>query len=158
MTQITVAGNLTLDLPEGFTVMEKDEAQRAFALKSDCVWAARDRERHIVFSCIWKDSSALLGKLTTLNSLIEHVERGIRAAYKQDGYNTDKRFEAQIAGQKAKGFSFSYTIGETGQCGEAVVFKDGNRTYTLYYYTRPALLEGNQEVRDALFESIALGA
>ena len=63
MAKVDVDGRMTLELPTGFSVMDKADVQRAFGFGYDDVWGARHERRNIMVAVIWKDAPALLGTM-----------------------------------------------------------------------------------------------
>lgn len=156
MTTTTIDGKMSIQLPEGFEVMEKAEVQKAYALDYDSLWGARDKERHVLLTCIWKESHELLVKLVGADALAKRAEKALSKTYKASGYHFDGYFDTELAGKPAKGFSYGFMLEGIAQEAEVIVVTDGARSYTFYYYTRPELSAANQQLHDELLGSLAL--
>lgn len=154
MGKTSVDGKLSIILPEGFRVMGLDEVKGAFSLDYDDLWGARDEERHMMVAFIWKDAPELLGALVGTNMLVERAEKALRKTYKNSGYKLNGIFTTQVAGTDAMGFSYDFAAGNVAQQGEVIIFRQGTRTYTLYYYTRPECAEANAPLHDEVLASL----
>ena len=157
MAKVDVDGRMTLELPTGFSVMDKADVQRAFGFGYDDVWGARHERRNIMVAVIWKDAPALLGKLVSTKALVERAEKALRKTYAKHDYHYDGPLQLQVDGDEALGFSYRFMVGDVAQQGEVIIFRRDKRTYTLYYYTRPERAKANWAVHDALLSSISLG-
>ncbi|MBQ9006542.1 MAG: hypothetical protein IJ092_09235 [Atopobiaceae bacterium] len=156
MTTTTIDGKMSIQLPEGLEVMDKAEVQQAYAFDYDNVWGARDENRHVMLTCIWKESHELLVKLAGAEALAKRAEKALSKTYKASGYHLDGYFDTELAGRPAKGFSYGFTVGDIAQQAEVVVVTDGACSYTFYYYTRPECAAANQPLHDELFGSLSL--
>ena len=112
MATTTIDGEMTIQLPEGFEVMDKAEVQKAFGLGYEDLWGARDEERHVMLAFIWKDAPELLGNLLGTKALADRVEKALSKTYKAGGFHLDGHFDTQVAGREAKGFTYGFTIGD----------------------------------------------
>ena len=149
-------GGLAIELPDGFAVLTQEKLQALYGMDYTEMWGARDESRHIAITVIWKDAAALLAKLASEESLAKRVEKALSKSYRASGYRCGEYFAACIAGKDARGFRYSYEPEGIPQECEVVVFRNGGRCYTLYYYTRTEVAQANRPAYDAMLASLAL--
>ena len=149
-------GKLFIALPGGFAILTPAELQALYGMDYDGMWGARDEARHMLVTVIWKDSGGLATKLADEKSLAKRVEKALSKTYRRLGYRCDGLLETRIAGREAHGFRYSYQPEGISQSCEVVVFKDGKRCYTLYYYTRLEVALENRPIYDSLLASLVL--
>lgn len=147
---------LGVELPEGFSVMLHEELQVMYGMDYAAMWGARDESRHAVLAVIWKDSGELITKLASEKSLAKRVEKALLKRYRASGYRCDGFFEGRVAGKGASGFRYTcQPEGIPHEC-EVMVFKNGARCYTLYYYTRQTAAQENRPVYEGVLASLEL--
>ena len=65
---------LSIDVPQGFSILTLDELQTLFGLPYDNLWGVRNESRRMRLCLLWKDSNAVLTKLVSEKSLAKRVE------------------------------------------------------------------------------------
>ena len=157
MAATFIDGRLSVDLPEGFRVLGADELQAAYGMAYEDMWGARDETRHVALTVIWKDSGEMLTKLAGEKSLAKRTEKALSKRYRRRAYQMRGFFERQVADMPAQGFRYAFcdSTGAPQEC-ETLIFKQGARCYTLYYYARADLADQNMPVHDTLVASMQI--
>ncbi|MDO4806625.1 MAG: hypothetical protein Q4A07_05190 [Coriobacteriales bacterium] len=149
-------GRLSIELPDGFELMSSDLLQSIYGMEYMQMWGARDEGRHVAVTIIWKDSNALVSKLASQKALAKRVEKALAKAYRHKGYRVGNLFETNVAQRDTHGFAYACQIeGIPHEC-EVLVFKDGGRCYTLYYYAREECAQKNRSVYESMLASLSL--
>ena len=154
---------LTVDLPEGFGPLPQDELEAFMGLSYECMWGARDPERHMMVAVTWKDSNDIITKLVSEKSLAKRVDKAYAARRRAYGYHNDGFFTREIPGASARahGFGYSSTPNGTPQKGEVLVFKRGSRCYTLIFQTttqtRAETAETDRSIHEGIIASLRVG-
>lgn len=153
----SIDGKLSLDLPDGMDVQSPDELAAAYGMEYKDMWGARDEARHVILTIIWKDSNEFLSKLASEKSLAKRTEKSLSKTYRKREYRFDGYFMAHVAGRQAQGFRYEFRDSSDAllEC-EVLVFKDGARCYTLYYYARADHAAECAPVRDAILSSLSI--
>lgn len=154
MQQATIHDRLEISYPDSFRTMTADELRQAYGMDYADMWGIRDEENHIILAVIWKESSEMLQKLASSKSLAKRVDGKLRKALRKQGYRAGEHFERPIAGQSAPGFGYSYQAQGVAQACEAIVLREGNCTFTLYYYTRSELEQDNRPTYESMLSSL----
>ena len=149
---------LAVMLPKGFAPIDHQELEMLIGAKYSRMWGVRDTKRHMMLHVTWKDSSKLVSRFVSERSLAVRVDKKFARCRPGSGYRNDGFFERSVAGADApaQGFRFSYTVEDTEQEGEIMVFKYGIRCYTLNYYTRSQRAEPNRAVYESIVASLKL--
>ena len=84
----------------------------------------------------WNVSNRLFAKIASPKDVVKRVEKAQSRALKGSGYHKDGFFDSTVAGCRAHGVRFGYTVQGIAQQAEATVFIREANCYTLFYYYR----------------------
>jgi len=149
---------LSIDVPQGFSILTLDELQTLFGLPYDNLWGVRNESRRMRLCLLWKDSNAVLTKLVSEKSLAKRVENTFAKSGKTYDYACEGYFSREVAGRTAQGFRCSYKLNGVLNTCEVLVFKRKERCYTLFYYTLADQANENLPIYEAMLESISIKA
>ena len=158
MSERIIHDALTLQVPDSFRDQTPEEMNQLYGGPYDKRWAAWDRDLHVILAVFWQDNTGLLGLLTHVadpKSVAESNQKKMARCKASAGYQLEKFFPAQIAGQPAYGYRYSYQVGDITQVGEAISFLQGKTCYTVYYYAR---LDDQEPARRQVFEEVLRSA
>ena len=158
MIEGTLGEELSLAYPEGFHVMSEAESYEVFGGDSPERWSIWDKDRHAIISVQMHESKpGLFRKITSPFELAERAEKAARKAYADGGYTSGSFQEREIAGEKACGFDFGYTVDDVVQIGRIDVFmkpiKRGTHCYTLFLHSSKANAEENLAIYEEFLAS-----
>ncbi len=136
--------NLEIVVPEGFHVMDENDARRRTILAGGEGAVLEDPERHAVISIGWKAVGRLALKILSTKNIAGRAERSIRRAMKGYDYYFEEETEPLIGGRKADGFRYTYFAQGVKMAGESDVVKFEQTLYYFHLYTRDALKEENR--------------
>ena len=148
-------GQLSIELPGGFAVMELEQVQALYGMDYKEMWGARNESCHAVVTVIWKDLGGLAAKLSDEKSFAKHIEKTFSKWYRANDYRFDGFFETTVAGKDAYGFRHTHVPEGIHQYNEITVFRNDKRRYTLYYYTRVEAAQDNRPMYEAMVASLA---
>ncbi len=145
---------LNLSWPDAFHVM--DEAERSglnFIAEGEglCLSAP---EQHIVASVGWKKLGAFAAFLISTGEAAERMKKSIRKAMASFRYRSEEAVTADLSGEKARGIRYLYDVRDTGMLGESYVIRYRKTLYYFNFYTRAALKEENQDLRNGILASV----
>ena len=143
MNRMKLNINLEIGVPEGFHVMDENDARRRTILAGGEGVVLEDPERHAVISIGWKAVGRLALKILSTKNIAGRSERSIRRAMKRYNYYYDGTAEPLIGGRKADGFRYTYYAQGVKMAGESDVVKFEQTLYYFHLYTRDALKDEN---------------
>lgn len=147
---ITLNGGLTFECPQEIAEMSLEELKSLLGVDYPNLWGIRDEEQGFVFCVMWKDSSNLLVKMTSTESLKKRQQKNAEKQIKGIGEFINTDIVSELAGVEARGFSCTYTAKDVARNAEVNVLKRDKTCYTLHYYTTVEKAEEN----DAIYEAI----
>ncbi|MCR5795845.1 MAG: hypothetical protein K6G61_10935 [Solobacterium sp.] len=153
MSELIINNELTMDCPEGFHVLSDEERSRMNMLREGEWTGMSDPERHIIASAGW-EKPAFISVIMGANDIADVCEKRIRKALQPMGYKLESREERTIAGEKAAGICYGYTVQDTGMCAKTYAFRRGKYVYYFHFYYREALKEESLPVLEALLASV----
>ena len=65
----TIDETLSLDIPEGFQQMSREELKQAYLTDRPESWGTWDKERHIMITVLWKRNPGILAVLADIRGL-----------------------------------------------------------------------------------------
>ena len=152
---ILLNNRLSMTFPEGFSEMDAETlAAKRFSMDGAGTGLS-DPERHMIVSIGW-EKSAFAAFVLNEKDLAKKSEENIRVPMKQYGYVLKGFSSGTIAGRKARGFRYEYSVQETDMTAECWVFKYDKTFYYLNYYTRSALIAENEKVWQDVLASARL--
>lgn len=146
---------LSIAIPEGFRHMSTEELRRIYTTEIETIRGFWDEERHVIVIVTWNVSNKVIARIASVKDIAKRVEKAQSRALKGNAYRKDGFFDTTVAGEKARGVRFGYTVQGIGQDAEAVVFIHGASCYTLYYYCRSDDAQRLSPLHDDLLSSLA---
>ena len=156
MNQALIHNELSLSYPDGFHEMDQAELKRLYQDDNPDRWGIWDQERHIIVSVFWHESNAFLASLASAKDVAKSKEKRLKKGMKSHGYQFGGFYRAELCGQEAWGFRYSYHVGDVVQTAESLVLKRKNTCYTIYYYAREELSQVSRPVFEHILRSIRL--
>ena len=150
--QTVLNQSLKLSLPEGFRQMDDAELKQLSHPAGAPQWAAKDPDRHMIISIAWKKNgfAALLLNAQEVAKKMESKMSSLMASY---GYARQRFLEADLGGEKASGFLYTYTAQGTPMAAETLSVKKGKTFYYIHCYMRDALLTESLNALDEILAS-----
>lgn len=155
MGKALVHDDLQVTTPATFVEMSSDEMNQAFQDNNSNRWGARDVRNHTMIVIAWQDSSKLLAKLVSTNSLIKRVEKLSAKGYANNEYELEGFFKRTLCGVEAEGFNFSYKVQDVQQRAQNIVLKHGKTCYTIYWIERKGSSKSAERALDFILDSLA---
>ena len=153
MSELVINNELTMDCPEGFHVLSEEERRSMKTLKEGEWTGMSDPDRHIIVSAGW-EKPALITAVLNAHDLADICEKRIRKALQPMGYKLESRHDRTVAGEKASGIRYGYTVQDTGMCADSYAFRHGKYIYYFHFYYREALKEESLPAVEALLDSV----
>ena len=147
---------LSVGIPIGFHVMDREEEMRVFQDLTDDRWAIWDTHRHIIISIMWHVSNKFLVRFASTKDLIQRVEKKASKAYRANGYQAGEPYETQVCGTDGHAIRYEYEIGGVAQVSEVHIFKHEASCYTVYYYARKDAERKSRKVFQQVLDSMRL--
>lgn len=147
---------LSVGIPNGFHVMDREEELRVFADNMADRWAIWDTHRRIIISVMWHVSNRFLVRFASTKDLIQRVEKKARKAYQANGYQAGEPYETQVCGTDAHAIRYEYEMGGVAQVSEVLIFKHEASCYTVYYYARKDAATKSRKVFQQVLDSMEL--
>lgn len=156
MNTISIYDGLTVDYPDGFEVMTPEELKQFYLDDNPNRFGLWDKERHTVFVVYYHSYKGVLFfvPLPSNKALLERVEKEAAKAYRPYDYRLYGFYEKDVAGEKAYGYSYEYTLKGVNQIGDTVLFKKNEVTYTVYCYVRKENAEEMRPVYEEMVSSL----
>ena len=154
MNELKINDRFKLICPEGFRLMTEEERQKLRALDNGETLYLTNEAGHLIVSIGWKDVNAFANLLLHAIRPIKSVEANIEQAMTPYGYRRETTLTRSIGGQKAEGFRYTYTAGDTAMVGESYVLREGKALTFFHVYYRAALREESLLQWDALLDAV----
>ena len=145
--KISIDNVMHMEILEGFRQMTEQELRAQGANMSDQGVVYKDEDSHILLQIFWK-KIPLLGKNVPLEKTVELTAKQHRGMVPT--YREHRDLENVIAGEKAVGFSYEYTVKDL----EQVTVYYCLRYEKKYYAFSMTMRKENRERDAALFEEI----
>lgn len=153
MNEVVLNGNLRLQYPDGFQIMDEAEQKRVFNVDTSNRWCIQDSDRNIMIAATWNTSNKLLARISSPKDQAKRVEARARKAYKDRGYRRIEFSKTKVAGRDAHTVSFECHIMDADQVVEVIVFYEGATYFFIYCYTQKANAAENRKVIDEVLAS-----
>ncbi|MBQ3262295.1 MAG: hypothetical protein IJH52_03905 [Oscillospiraceae bacterium] len=147
---------LTLPIPAGFHVMDKEEWSRMKLLADGEGTGLSDPGRHMVVTLGWKQAGGFSAALLSAKDLAKNMEKQICRAMASLGCRSEGVKTRAIGGREAHGARYRYTAQGTDMTGESWVVKEKKEIWYLHGYMRTELLEVSLPVWEEMLDSITI--
>lgn len=131
MSKEVINQTMTLEIPEGFHVMDSRELEQAFRSGDPNRWGIWNKESHVMVTILWKKYPLLLSMLADLKAVCRKNEQMARQGYAGHDYQCGGFFSLYVADEPAEGYAFSYKMGDVSQSAETVLFKKNRMIYSI---------------------------
>ena len=156
MTNALINQKLSVDVPDGYTVLSADQLQEMYRDTNTDRWGMRNESAHHTAAVFYHKSNPLLAAIADVKGIAESTQKKLAAGLSAYSYQLKGFYPAEVCGRKAYGFSYSYVNQEIPTDGETVIFKDGSTCYTVYSYSRNENSAANHSVFEAILASMKL--
>ncbi len=136
MTNVLINRKLSVDVPDGYTVLTADRLQEMYRDSNPDRWGMRSESTHHTVAVVYHKNNPLLAAIADVKGIAEGTQKKLAAGLSAYSYQLKGYFPAEVCGKNAYGFSYSYVNQGIPTDGEVVTFKDGSTCYTVYSYSR----------------------
>ena len=154
MGKILLNNAFNLEYPDEFHVMDAEERSKlSFAASGDgeCL---QDDDRHIMISIAWQKLGGFTDLMLNAKDLAKNIRKGIQKLMGNYGYSFGGNLSRKIAGNRAEGFSYTYTAKDIAMYGEAYAMKSDKTVYYFYLYAREELKDESVDAWNKMLETI----
>ena len=156
MSKATVNGLMSIEIPEGFHTMSAEKLRQAYRDDNPDRWGMWDQERHVMVTVMWKEYSRLMMMLADVKAICRKNEHMAAKGYAGNGYECGGFFSANVDGEKAEGYRFSYRIDDVELSAETILFKLEKTIFTVTFASRRENRETDRELIDRIIAGITL--
>ena len=155
MERILLNDQLELSCPEGFRRLNEEEIKKFnFANEAPgCV--LQNEECHLIVSLAWRKVNFLLSRLISVKELSGRMADYIANADKDYGHKRGENFDVRVAGEKAAGFEYSYTVEDTAMDARVIITRHRGFFYYMYFYFRSANRQESLKLIDEIVNSMS---
>lgn len=145
---------MTMEYPDGFEVMTETAQKQAFQDENPDRAGIWDKQRHVMVAVLWHTTNKLLIAIAgNAKWVAQSNEARISKALRNHGYQKGDFFETDIAGHKAHGFSYEYSVqGVTQSCRIVSVINEVT-CYNIYLYGRKENAENDLKLFEELLRT-----
>ncbi|MCR5067931.1 MAG: hypothetical protein K6A14_07715 [Erysipelotrichaceae bacterium] len=154
MERILLNGALELTSPDGFRRLNEEEIKKFNFANEMPGCVLQNEERHVIISLAWRKVNALLSKLFSVKELAGRMADYIADADKDYGHKRGDSFAGTVAGEKAAGFNYSYTVEEVGMDARVIITRHRGHFYYMYFYFRSANREESLKLIEQIVSSM----
>lgn len=141
MDTAVVNGEISIDIPEGFRILDREELNVLYADGNPNRWGMTDDERHMVVSVFWHKNNPILTFLAGAKDACKATERKLSKALRDYGYFFEGFYRRVLCGKQAYGFRHRYTLKGEEYVSYVTLFMKGRVCYTVYCYVRTTEME-----------------
>ncbi|MBQ6655050.1 MAG: hypothetical protein IJM79_05945 [Erysipelotrichaceae bacterium] len=154
MEKILLNDALQLTVPDGFRRLNGEEIGKFnFANEAPgCV--LENEECHLIVSLAWRKVNALLSRLISVRELAARMADYIANADKDYGHQPGEHFTGTVAGEKAAGFDYSYTVDDTAMDARVIITRHRGHFYYMYFYFRSASRQESLKLAEGIVSSM----
>ena len=138
-----------MKLPQDFSQVSEEELRENRANMTDEGMVFRSEERHIFLQIFWK-KVPMFGNMIALEKVVDLTVKQHQKVVPT--YRSHKELSRDIAGQKAAGFSYEYTVQDMDQVTMYYLIR-----YEKKYYAFSCIMRKENQDRDAAFFQDILG-
>ena len=152
--EATVHGEIVLDVPEGFVVMDREGLDQAYVDDNPNRWGMSNEVDHMVFSVFWHKSGAVISLLSGPKEINRSTEKKLSSSLRSYGYRLQTFYKRKICGMVAYGFRHDYNLKDIPYVSDVFTLKRGRTCYTIYCYTRKECEDINRPVLESILDSM----
>ena len=156
MSRTVVNGEVSLDVPEGFRILGKDELDTLYADSNPDRWGMSDDGRGMILSVFWHRSGALVSSIASANDACRSTERRLAKGLGAYGYSLEGFYRREVCGLEAHGFRHRYAVDGEERICEVTLFKSGRVCYTVYCYSSAKGEQENRQILTGIVDSMSL--
>ncbi len=131
MSTVLINQSVCIEMPDGFRTMSPEEIKQAYSGEDAKRWGAWDKEKHVMITVMWKDTSFLMAKLADLKAVCRRNEQLNGRACAGHDYQSEGFFSLMAGNRPAEGYRFSCRIGDAAQSAETVLIKHNKTIYSV---------------------------
>ena len=154
MDTAVVNGEISIDIPEGFRILNGEELNALYADSNPNRWGMTDDERHMVVSIFWHKNNPLLTLLAGAKDACKATERKLSKALRGHEYVLEGFFQRSLCGKQAYGFRHRYDLRGETYTSYVILFMKGSVCYTVYCYVRVTDMESSIPVLQDILQSM----
>lgn len=148
MEKVLIYNTISLCIPEGFHVMEREEIQERFRYNDPESWAMWKPDSHIIIAIHRKKLNPILGLIADKKTVRAKLELECKNAKAKNGYRQLEEYEKSIQGKQYLGFYYGYEASNIPHIGENLIIIRKNWYYVISCYYR----EENREQAHGIFD------
>ena len=156
MGTLTLNNTFEIEYPDDFHVLTGEERSRMNFAKEGEGECLEAKDRHIIISIAWQKLGGFTDLMRNSRDFAKNVRGSIRKLMRSQGYTDGQKLSRKIAGLRADGFTYTYSVKDKGMYGETYTFKNDKYVYYLYYYSRQELADDNAAVWQQMIDSIRI--
>jgi hypothetical protein len=156
MGRAVVNWEASVDVPEGFRILGKEELDRLYVDSNPDRWGMADDDRGMIFCIYWHMSGALVSSLASAKDVCRSTEKKLSKGLRGYGYALEGFYRREVCGMEAHGFRHSYAANGVERICEVTVFKRGRVCYTVYCYSTVQGERENRLVLSGIVDSMSL--
>lgn len=154
MNRSLINNELTVCYEDGFHTVSAGELNSMFRDTNPDRWGIWDKERHIIIAVFFHTSGGLLAKLFgDPQAIAKNNESVLKKTYRNSDYQFNGYYETEIAGHRAYGFEYEYSVGDVRQSERMDVIMHERTCYTFYCFARKEMKDESFAVYDGFLQS-----
>ncbi|MCR4907153.1 MAG: hypothetical protein K6A33_13875 [Clostridiales bacterium] len=157
MTELRVADDFFLPVPDGFHALTEEEKSGMNTPVGGAWTGMSDPARHILVTGGEKPLNRLEAILLSGRDFARRTEAWIGRAMRGADYRREGFSERTIAGERAFCFRYAYEAGGIPMCAECCSIKRGRRILWLHVYQRQSLRAESDAVWEEILKSARHG-
>ena len=150
MSKQVVNGSFSLEIPDAFQPMSREELRMFYREEDMNQWGVWDREHHVLITVLWKQYPLLLSWLADLKAMAKRNQQLVSRGYEGHDYCLSEYLSIQAGKVQTEGYRFTFRQGEISQAAETFLFKTGKLVYSISCIGR----EENREADQVLFHKV----
>lgn len=156
MSRAVVNGEVSLEVPEGFRIIGKDELDRLYADSNPDRWGMAYDGKGMILSVFWHRSGALVSSIASAKDACKSTERKLAKGLGAYDYSLEGFYSREVCGLEAHGFRHRYSVDGEERICEVTLFKSGRVCYTIYCYSPARMERENRPVLTGIVDSMSL--
>ncbi len=157
MGRAAVNGEVSVEVPEGFRILGKDELDTLYADSNPNRWGMADVGRGMIICVFWHRSGALVSSIASVEDACRSTERRLAKDLGAYSYSLEGFYGREVCGLDSRGFRHSYSANGADRICEVTLFKSGRVFYTVYCYSAAGRELENRPVLSAIVDSMSIG-
>ena len=157
MGRAAVNGEVSVEVPEGFRILGKDELDTLYADSNPNRWGMADVGRGMIICVFWHRNGALASSIASVEDACRSTERRLAKDLGAYSYSLEGFYGREVCGLDARGFRHSYSANGVDRICEVTLFKSGRVFYTAYCYSTAEGEQANRPVMSGILDSMSIG-